>query len=95
MFAVNIILEKRPTNKNRYIHVLIKFYTEQFQKVHKFKTNTNIEIRVYQGGKEFSTPFMQALELIHSTSAIKIVYITSSDVIRHANQHPRSKCIFF
>ena len=28
-------------------------YTKLFKKLHKFKTSTEIEIRVYQGSKEF------------------------------------------
>ena len=35
----------------------------QFKKLHKFKTNSTVEIRVYQGGKEFGNqllPFRQA-----------------------------------
>jgi len=54
-----------------------------FKKVHKFQTNTKIEICVYQGAKEFtnqSIPFRQACESIHSTSEIRIVTLTCSDV---------------
>lgn len=60
--------------------------TSIFKKSHKFMTNTEIEIRVYQGAKEFGhqlIPFTQALKTIYSTSVFNIVYLTCSDINKH------------
>jgi len=63
--------------------IFLKKYTSLFQNYHKFRTNTEIEISVYQGAKGFTNqivPFRQACESIHSTSIFRIVTLTCSDV---------------
>jgi len=55
----------------------------QFKKLHKFKTNSTVEIRVYQGGKGFGNqllPFRQACEIIYSKSSFRTVFLTCADV---------------
>ena len=57
-----------------------------FNRIHKFQTNTEIEIRVYQGAKEFGhqwIPFHQALEVIQSTSTIRVVTLDCSEVNKY------------
>jgi hypothetical protein len=61
----------------------LRNYTCLFKKLHKFRTNTEIKIRVYQGAKEFGNqiiPFHQACKIISSTASFKIVHLTTSDV---------------
>lgn len=58
-------------------------YARQFKKLHKFKTNSIIEIRVYQGGKGLGNqlvPFNQACDIIYSHSSFRTVYLTCGDV---------------
>ena len=59
------------------------FYTylqncaSQFKKLHKFKTNSTIEIRIYQGGKGFGNqmlPFHQACDIIYSMSGLLLIF---------------------
>ena len=57
-----------------------------FNRIHKFQMNTEIEIRVYQGAKEFGhqwIPFHQALEDIQSTSTFRIVPLNCSEVNKY------------
>ena len=45
----------------------LRNYTCLFKKLHKFRTNTEIKIHVYQGAKEFGNqiiPFHQACKII-------------------------------
>ena len=55
----------------------------QFKKLHKFKANSTIEIRIYQGGKGFGNqllPFRQACDIIYSMSTFRYVFLTCADV---------------
>ena len=54
-----------------------------FKRIHKFQTNTEIEIRVYQGAVSYGNqwiPFHQALSTIRSTSTIRIVSLDCREV---------------
>ena len=54
-----------------------------FKRIHKFETNTEIEIRVYQGAVSYGhqwIPFHQACNIISSTSNIRIVSLNCSEV---------------
>jgi len=55
----------------------------QFKKLHKFKTNSIIEFRIYQGGKGFGNqllPFHQTCDIIYSMSTFRYVFFTCADV---------------
>ena len=57
-----------------------------FNRIHKFQMNTEIEIRVSQGAKEFVhqwIPFHQALDVIQSTSTFWIVTLNCSEVNKY------------
>ena len=61
-------------------------YTKLFKKLHKFKTSTEIEIRVYQGSKEFGNqliPFHQVCMIICSESTFNVTFLNCSDVNKH------------
>ncbi len=65
---------------------LIWNYTCLFKKLHKFRTKTEIKIRVYQGAKEFGNqiiPFRLACNIISSTASFEVVHLTTSDVNKH------------
>jgi len=65
-----------------------------FKRIHKFQTNTEIEIRVYQGAVSYGNqwiPFHQALSTIRSTSTIRIVSLDCRDV----NDNKLSECLIF
>jgi len=54
-----------------------------FKIITKFQTSTEIEIRVYQGSKEFGNqliPFHQACDIIQTTSTIRICTLDCSEV---------------
>ena len=54
-----------------------------FKRIQKFETNTEIEIRVYQGAISYGhqwIPFHQACNIISSTSNIRIVSLNCSEV---------------
>jgi len=54
-----------------------------FKRITKFQTSTEIEIRVYQGSKEFGNqliPFHQACDIIQTTSTIRICTLDCSEV---------------
>jgi hypothetical protein len=54
-----------------------------FNRLTKFQTCTEIEIRIYQGAKEFGhqyIPFHQACDVVHSSSIIRTVSLSCSEV---------------
>ena len=51
-----------------------------FKRIHKFETNTEIEIRVYQGAVSYGHQWIQACNIISSTSNIRIVSLNCSEV---------------
>jgi hypothetical protein len=54
-----------------------------FKTITKFQTSTEIEIRVYQGSKEFGNqliPCHQACDIIQTTSTIRICTLDCSEV---------------
>ncbi len=64
----------------------LRNYTCLFKKLHKFKTNTEIKIHVYQGAKEFGNqiiPFRLACNIISSTASFEVVYLTTCDVNKY------------
>ena len=64
----------------------LRNYTCLFKKLHKFRTNTEIKIRVYQGAKEFGNqiiPFRQACNIISSTASFEVINLTTSDVNKY------------
>jgi hypothetical protein len=54
-----------------------------FKRLTKFQTCTEIEICIYQGAKEFGhqcIPFHQACDIVHSSSIIRTVSLSCSEV---------------
>jgi hypothetical protein len=54
-----------------------------FNRLTKFQTCTEIEIRIYQGAKEFGhqyIPFHQDCDIVHSSSIIRTVSLSYSEV---------------
>ena len=61
-------------------------YSSLFKELHKFKTSTEIELRVYQYSKEFGNqfiPFHQACKIICSASSFNVTFLNCSDVNKH------------